>query len=73
MIRDSSSTGCFKFSEEKIKDDFMTFLKHQKDLKYLSSFTGDKALKFLLTSRMIKIMYVHFYCFLKMWFMDFEH
>lgn len=46
VIHDGSSTGCFRFTEEKIKT-FYDLMEHKKDLKYLSSFTGDKTLKIL--------------------------
>lgn len=72
MIHNSSSTDSFKFIKQKINQDSTTFLEHQKDLKYLSFFIGDKtnSFKFL---RIIKIRYVHFYCFSKMWFTDYKH
>lgn len=46
MIPNSSSTGSFKFAENKMR--LYDLIEHQNDLKYFSSFIGDKTLKFLL-------------------------
>lgn len=46
MIPNSSSTGSLKFAENKMR--LYDLIEHQNDLKYFSSFIGDKTLKFLL-------------------------